>query len=337
MYTSKHYTCEQIDERLLQGYYDDAVEAGYNGTLEQFQVDLLAALGISANGLDAGDVNIPPGTGLESSKLQAALAEIVTKSNQTNQALGETVQALNETNQALNETNQTLNETNQTLNETQQSLNETQQTLNETTQQTAALEQGINLGQDSQGNAVKPSDVMKMNVENEYVYTLTDKDNHILFGITKEGKVELVGKDVLGNISLALEGALEAIHATMLDEETSITDVQYLNESVEWIKLIQDADGGIIFGIRTDGSVYWAKGVPDVIKDYVTKAIASSGGGGEGVGGYSVAFTKYALDMAPLCKPLEPMGEYSYVITDSTMSPTNEIVVIDSSNNLISA
>ena len=73
MYTSKHYTCEQIDQRLLQGYYDDAVEAGYNGTIEQFQEDLLAALGISANGLDAGDVNILPGTGLEASKLQAAL------------------------------------------------------------------------------------------------------------------------------------------------------------------------------------------------------------------------------------------------------------------------
>lgn len=197
------------------------------------------------------------------------------------------------------------------------------------------LEVATTLGQDEQGNAVKPSDVMKMNVEEEYVYTLTDKDNHILMGITKDGKTELMGKDVLGNISLALEGALEAIHATMLDEETTITDVQYLNENTEWIKLIQDANGGIIFGIRTDGSVYWSKGVPDVIKEYVTKAIASSGGGGEG--GSYVAFTKYALDMAPLCKPLAPMSEYGYIISDSVMSPTNEMVVIDSSNNLISA
>lgn len=199
------------------------------------------------------------------------------------------------------------------------------------------LEGATDLGEDNLGNAVKPSDVLKMNAEEEYVYTLTDKDNHILMGITKDGKTELMGKDVLGNISLALEGALEAINATMLDEDTSITDVQYLNENAEWIKLIQDADGGIIFGIRTDGSIYWSKGVPDVIKDYVAKAIASSGGGGEGVGGYSVAFTKYALDMAPLCKPLAPMSEYGYIISDSVMSPTNEMVVIDSSNNLISA
>lgn len=36
MYTSKHYTCEEIDQRLLQGYYDDAVKAGFNGTIGEF-------------------------------------------------------------------------------------------------------------------------------------------------------------------------------------------------------------------------------------------------------------------------------------------------------------
>ena len=96
MYTSKHYTCEQIDQRLVQGYYDDCVAAGYTGTLEQFQEELLTALGISANGLDAGDVNILPGTGLEASKLQAALTEIVNNNLSTNQAIQETNQNLNQ-------------------------------------------------------------------------------------------------------------------------------------------------------------------------------------------------------------------------------------------------
>lgn len=36
MYTSKHYTCKEIDQRLLQGYYDDVVAMGYTGTLEDF-------------------------------------------------------------------------------------------------------------------------------------------------------------------------------------------------------------------------------------------------------------------------------------------------------------
>lgn len=40
MYRSKYYTCEEIDERLLKGYYDDVVSKGYTGTLEQFQLEL---------------------------------------------------------------------------------------------------------------------------------------------------------------------------------------------------------------------------------------------------------------------------------------------------------
>ena len=40
MYQSKYYTCEEIDERLLKGYYDDAVSKGYQGTFEQLQLEL---------------------------------------------------------------------------------------------------------------------------------------------------------------------------------------------------------------------------------------------------------------------------------------------------------
>lgn len=36
MYNSKYYSAEQVDQRLLQGYYDDVVEKGYNGTKEEF-------------------------------------------------------------------------------------------------------------------------------------------------------------------------------------------------------------------------------------------------------------------------------------------------------------
>lgn len=41
-YTSKYYSGEEIDERLLKGYYDDAVNKGYSGALEEFQ-SLLAS------------------------------------------------------------------------------------------------------------------------------------------------------------------------------------------------------------------------------------------------------------------------------------------------------
>lgn len=39
-YISKHFTAEQIDKRLLQGTYDDAVSNGYNGTKEEFLTQL---------------------------------------------------------------------------------------------------------------------------------------------------------------------------------------------------------------------------------------------------------------------------------------------------------
>lgn len=42
MYTSKYYTCEQIDQRLLQGYFDDFVQAGFVGTLSEFQAFVLS-------------------------------------------------------------------------------------------------------------------------------------------------------------------------------------------------------------------------------------------------------------------------------------------------------
>lgn len=36
MYVSKYYTCEEIDQRLLQGYYDDSLAHGFVGTLREF-------------------------------------------------------------------------------------------------------------------------------------------------------------------------------------------------------------------------------------------------------------------------------------------------------------
>lgn len=36
MYVSKYYTCEEIDQRLLQGYYDDFVKAGFVGSKDEF-------------------------------------------------------------------------------------------------------------------------------------------------------------------------------------------------------------------------------------------------------------------------------------------------------------
>lgn len=42
-YNSKYYSCEEIDRRLFQGTYDDAVAKGYKGTKEEFDT-LLASI-----------------------------------------------------------------------------------------------------------------------------------------------------------------------------------------------------------------------------------------------------------------------------------------------------
>lgn len=51
MYLSKYYTCEEIDQRLLQGYYDDFVHAGYAGTIQEFWAFVLSI----ANKVDKKD------------------------------------------------------------------------------------------------------------------------------------------------------------------------------------------------------------------------------------------------------------------------------------------
>lgn len=55
MYNSKYYTCEQIDQRLLQNYYDDAVAAGYTGSKAQYLAGLLKAINYSANPILTAD------------------------------------------------------------------------------------------------------------------------------------------------------------------------------------------------------------------------------------------------------------------------------------------
>lgn len=42
MYISKHYICQEIDQRLLQGYYDDAITNGFQGSLQEFWAMVLS-------------------------------------------------------------------------------------------------------------------------------------------------------------------------------------------------------------------------------------------------------------------------------------------------------
>ena len=78
MYNSKYYTCEQIDQRLLEGYYDDAVAAGYTGSKAQYLAGLLKAINYSANPTISADkvVYNPAISGLKSQNIQGAVDEL---------------------------------------------------------------------------------------------------------------------------------------------------------------------------------------------------------------------------------------------------------------------
>lgn len=81
MYTSKYYTCEQIDQRLLQGYFDDIVEAGYTGTKAQYLAGLLKAINYSANPNISAEkvVYDPASSGLSAKNVKAAIDKLSSK------------------------------------------------------------------------------------------------------------------------------------------------------------------------------------------------------------------------------------------------------------------
>lgn len=54
-YNSKHFTAEDIDVRLLEGYYVDAVQAGYPGTKEQFLKQLANTISSEYAGTESED------------------------------------------------------------------------------------------------------------------------------------------------------------------------------------------------------------------------------------------------------------------------------------------
>ena len=81
MYNSKYYTCEQIDQRLLEGYYDDAVAAGYTGSKAQYLAGLLKAINYSANPTLTADkvVYNQAISGLTHKNVQGAIDELANK------------------------------------------------------------------------------------------------------------------------------------------------------------------------------------------------------------------------------------------------------------------
>ena len=105
---------------------------------------------------------------------------------------------------------------------------------------------------------------------------------------------------------------------------------------------------GKTVGIKENGKIveYWFERNCTSMNDLVVKVNSSGSGGGGGsedtpgelTSTYRYnAFTKYALDMSPLCKPVQEVTEFSYIIPLNAWYSIkiDEIITIDANNNIV--
>lgn len=260
MYNSKYYTCEQIDQRLLEGYYDDAVAAGYTGSKAQYLAGLLKAINYSANPTITADkvVYNPAISGLTHKNIQDAIDELENK-----KANSEDVDSKIQTEQE---------RVNAELDKKFDKENITQE-----------------FG-DSDDKVVSQFALPFREIESpEFIKAIVDAEDHFLFGIQLDGSIEW-GKGIPAPIRSKLQeiinqcqndktDILEAINAAKEELSASITSLQEgkvdkeegkslienevkecfrVIENEEFIMAVVDSEDKVLFGIyRATGKPYY--------------------------------------------------------------------------------
>lgn len=245
MYNSKYYTCEQIDQRLLEGYYDDAVAAGYTGSKAQYLAGLLRAINYSANPTITADkvVYNPAISGLTSKNVQGAIDELANK-----KANSEDVDYKIQTEQE--RVNAELDK--------------------KFDKENIAQEFG-----DSDDKVVSQFALPFREIESpEFIKAIVDAEDHFLFGIQLDGSIEWVNgipapiraklqeiitqcqqdkTDLLGLINTVLDTT------TIKDEAGEIQDTPFrVIENEEFIMAVVDSEDKVLFGIyRATGKPYY--------------------------------------------------------------------------------
>lgn len=111
-------------------------------------------------------------------------------------------------------------------------------------------------------------------VENpEYARAYTDAEGRFLWGIKQDGSIEFAKGVPTPIKNYIVEFVINRIDNAVVPEIEKLKEAheQYLkeSESPEWARVIVDADGKVLWGIRQDGSVEFTKGVPTSIKAYI--------------------------------------------------------------------
>lgn len=111
----------------------------------------------------------------------------------------------------------------------------------EHTVQIAGLDDATTLGENSEGNTVKPSDVQSVYNTREFVEIKTDNNGNVLWSIGKDGNLEM-------NLPMTFNSSTHGVKDDRLDG-------YYTMASKEWRQLVIDAEDNIVFGIKTNGEV----------------------------------------------------------------------------------
>lgn len=110
----------------------------------------------------------------------------------------------------------------------------------------------------------------------EYLRVYLDGDNKVLFGIKTDGSVEWFA-GVPTPIRKEIDRILEKIDETLTVRVQEIEELlQQMTETYgtvidnpEWIRLYTDDDNHVLWGIKSDGSIEWGKGVPTPIRNAI--------------------------------------------------------------------
>ena len=100
-----------------------------------------------------------------------------------------------------------------------------------------------------------------------WIKVISDAEGKILFGIDKEGNIEWskgVPTPVREKLSELAASVSESIKS--LDEKKA--DGEYIDHE-RWIKLVTDAEGRILWGIKSNGDIEHGRGIPSPTKKYV--------------------------------------------------------------------
>jgi hypothetical protein len=149
------------------------------------------------------------------------------------------------------------------------------------------------------------------------LFAIVDSAKKLLFGIKKDGSVDWA-KGLPEHLKVLLEGINVTLgeHTAELLEKVDKVDGKSLVDAVfaSGIRVVSDSEfsfaliddfGHFLFGIRTDGSIDWQKGVPQILENLLKLKVNK-------VDGKSLADSMFASSLGST-----DSNEYLYVLKDS--------------------